>query len=52
MSVAVRVRKAWLIGGAALLVALAGLLGLAWQDAGQEPLRLIAEPVSLPEVRP
>ncbi|MCZ8017672.1 hypothetical protein [Novosphingobium sp.] len=47
-----RVRTGWLIGGTALLVALAGLLGLAWQDAGKEPLRLIAEPVSLPEVRP
>lgn len=56
MSVAVRVRKAWLIGGAVLLVALVALLGLAWQDAGQEPLRLIAEPVvlpvTLPEVQP
>ena len=52
MRVAVRVRKGWLIGGAALLLALAGLLGLAWQDAGQEPLRLIAQPVVLPEARP
>lgn len=44
-------RRAWLIGGAALL-ALAGLLGLAWQDAGREPLHLIAQPVQLPEARP
>lgn len=46
----VRVRKGWLIGASAGL-ALAVLLGLAWQDAGKEPLRLIAEPVSLPEAR-
>lgn len=52
MSVAVRVRKAGLIGGAMLLGALAVLLGLAWQHAGKEPQRLIAEPVTLPEMRP
>ncbi len=48
----VNVRRGWLIGGAALLLALAGLLGLAWLDAGKEPLRLMAQPVTLPEVRP
>lgn len=53
MAVRVRLqrRRAWLIGGVALL-ALAGVLGLAWRDAGREPLRLIAQPVHLPGARP
>ena len=41
---AVRVRKVWLV----LAVAIAALLGWAWHDGGEVPLRLIAEPVVLP----
>jgi hypothetical protein len=39
-------RRNWLlIGAAAVLV---GLLAAAWIDGGEEPLRLISEPVNLP----
>ena len=43
-------RKDWLLSGAA--AALIGLLALAWIVGGDEPLRPIAEPVSLPEMSP
>jgi hypothetical protein len=43
--VASRARIGWAAGAAA---ALAALLGWAWRDGGEEPLRLIAEPVDLP----
>ena len=39
-------RRNWLLTGA--VAALVGLLALAWIDGGEEPLRLIAEPVNLP----
>lgn len=41
-----RGRYGWM---AALVVALALLLALAWRDAGSEPLHDLAEPVPLPE---
>ena len=44
---ALRLRKAWLIAGVTAL-ALAGLLGWAWANGGQQPLRPISEAVSLP----
>ncbi len=43
---AVRVRKGWLV----LALAVAALLGWAWRDGGEQPQRLIAEPVTLPGV--
>lgn len=39
-------RYGWI---AVLLATLGGLLALAWRDGGAEPMRLIAEPVPLPE---
>lgn len=38
--------RTWLLAAAILL---AGLLVLAWVDGGEEPLRPIAEDVTLPE---
>lgn len=43
---AVRVRKGWLV----VLAAVVALLGWAWWDGGEQPQRLIAEPVTIPGV--
>jgi hypothetical protein len=46
--VAGRIQSKWLIAGAAMLVALA--LGWAWHDGGQQPLRSMTAPTTLPTV--
>ena len=42
-----RLQATGLVAGIAA-VALAALLGWAWADGGQQPLRAISEPVALP----
>lgn len=44
---AVMIRREWLIAGV-LAAGLAALLAWAWADGGEEPLRAISEPVSIP----
>ena len=39
-------RYGWM---AVVLLGLVAVLALAWRDGGAEPMRLIAEPVPLPE---
>jgi hypothetical protein len=46
--VAGRIGNKWLIAGAAVLTVLA--LGWAWHDGGQQPLRLMSAPTTLPTV--
>jgi hypothetical protein len=41
-------RKGWLLAGIAAIVFL--FLAYAWIDGGREPLRMISEPVPVPEV--
>ncbi len=41
-------RKGWLWAGVAAIVLL--VLTYAWIDGGREPLRVISEPVAVPEV--
>ena len=43
-------RKGWLLIGAGAV--LSALLALAWSGGGEQPLRPIAEPVSLPDISP
>lgn len=44
---ALRLRKAGLIAGVAA-VGLAALLGWAWADGGEQPLRPVSGPVTIP----
>lgn len=41
-----RMRKDWLLMGTAVM--LLALIAFAWIDGGEEPLRPISEPVTLP----
>ena len=43
---ALGIRKEWLVIG--LVAAVLLIAGLAWRDAGREPLHEISEPVTLP----
>ena len=46
-SVTETMRRRWLLIGTASLIVV--LLAYAWQDGGREPIRLITQPVALPE---
>ncbi|MFM2273489.1 MAG: hypothetical protein RL702_2554 [Pseudomonadota bacterium] len=48
---ALRLRNTGLVAGIAAL-ALAALLGWAWADGGEQPLRVISEPVTIPGANP
>jgi len=42
-------RRNWLLGG--LVAAVLLLLAYAWFDGGERPLRIISQPVAIPEAR-
>lgn len=46
--VALKWRKEWMLAALGIL-ALGALLGWAWADGGEQPLKPVAEAVALPE---